>query len=224
MESLHYDLCHQEPLEVREFVKRRRTEMQRSAPEPTPKPDAPESEAEPRDTTPEPTPGSADKKMRHLDFFAMCRAPGTRDLAPFPEHLKGQCGIKVPMWKPRVCLRQLALIELVDKEYQDLPLDHEVLLSDARCCRALAECKCELFSGRKEAAAQRLIQYFRCTEQGHANARFQHLGKKDLIGDDKEEVEKTAAERDLAVQARLRDMVVQLAKAFDKNNVKMKDF
>ena len=61
--------------------------------------------------------------MFHLDFFARCRAPGTRDLAPFPEHLESQCGIKSLARKPRQCLRQLASIELVGKENVDLPLD-----------------------------------------------------------------------------------------------------
>ena len=97
------------------------------------------------------------------------------------------------MRKPRQCLRKLALIELVGKECQELPLDHAVLLSEVRSCRALEECKFEAFGEVREAAVQRLIQYFRCTKQGHANARFLHLGKKDLTGDEVGKVEKTAA-------------------------------
>ncbi len=128
------------------------------------------------------------------------------------------------MWKPHMCLRQLALVELVDKEYQDLPLDHGALLSEARCCRALEECECEAFSGVKEAAAQRLIQYIRCTERGHANARFLHLDLKELTGDEKGKIEKTAAEWNLAAQARLRDMVEQLEKTLEKQNIDMAVF
>ncbi len=112
----------------------------------------------------------------------------------------------------------------MDREYQDYPLDREVLLSDARCCRALAECKCELFSGRKEAAAQRLIQYFRRTDRGHANARLLQLNQKELTCDEKGKVEKTTAEWDLAVQARLRDMVEQLENALEMENVDMTVF
>ncbi len=58
----------------------------------------------------------------------------------------------------------------------------------------------------------------------HANARFLHLGKKELIGDKKGKVEKTAAEWDLAVQARLRDIVEQLENALEKQNVDMTVF
>ncbi len=119
VESLHYGLCRQERLEVRHLVKRRRVELQGAAPEPAL--------------------GSADKKMLHPDFFAMCRAPETRDLSPFPGHLEGPCGISKPMWKPGQCLRQLALIKLAGKEYQDLPQDHDALLSEVCRCRALEE-------------------------------------------------------------------------------------
>ena len=94
--------------------------------------------------------------MYHLDFFALRRAQETRDLAPFPERLDKQCAIKVPMWKPHTCLRQLALIELADKEYQDLSLDHAALLGEVRSCRALAECKFGAFGEVIEAAVQRL--------------------------------------------------------------------
>ncbi len=73
----------------------------------------------------------------------------------------------------------------------------------------------------KEAAVQRLIQYFRCTERGHANARFLHLDMKELTGEEKGKVEKTAALWDLAVQARLRDIVEQLENALEKQSVDM---
>ncbi len=60
--------------------------------------------------------------------------------------------------------------------------------------------------------------------QAVANARFLHLGKNELAGHEKGDVGKTAAEWDLAVQARLREMVGQLEKAFEKNSGKMTGF
>ncbi len=74
----------------------------------------------------EPPPPSTKAKMLHLHFFAQCRDPEKRELAPFVEREDAQCGIH--RWQPHQCLRQLALIELVGKEYQELPHDHGKLL------------------------------------------------------------------------------------------------
>ena len=73
---------------------------------------------------------------------------------------------------PHQCLRQLALIELPDKRYQDLPLDHEALLGLIREARASEVSHCEVLSEVKEAAVQRLIEYCRDSARAYANARI----------------------------------------------------
>ena len=103
----------------------------------------------------------------------MCRSPERRDLAPFPQHLDGQC--RSHSFVPHQCLRQLALIELTESSYTDLPLDHGSLLGEVRRVRASEVSQCQVQSEVREAAVARLVQYGGHGDQAYANGRFLDL-------------------------------------------------
>ena len=109
------------------------------------------------------------EKLLHLDFFAACRSPELRELAPFPKDLEPQC--RLNNFAPFQCLRQLALIELVDKTLMDLPSTHVGLLIEVRRCRVSGDCQYQVLSEVHEAAVQRLIQYSRDSARNYANMR-----------------------------------------------------
>ncbi len=123
----HYDLSHQLLLDARAFLS----------------------------GVPPPARAGGPRKQLYVDFFASCSSPERRALAPFPELLDGQRGFAT--FVPHQCLRQLALIELVDMSYTDLPLDHGSLLDEVRRVRAAEVSTCEVLSEVHEAAVQRLI-------------------------------------------------------------------
>ena len=66
------------------------------------------------------------KKQQYIDFFNACRDPNNCVLAPWPATEELQAGTST--FKPFICLRHLALIEMVDKTFTDLPHDHNTLL------------------------------------------------------------------------------------------------
>jgi hypothetical protein len=112
-------------------------------------------------------------KQLYNDFFAMCRSPERRDLAPYPQHLDGQC--RSHSFVPHQCLRQLALIELTESSYTDLPLDHGSLLGEVRRVRASEVSQCQVQSEVREAAVARLVKYGGHGDQAYANGRFLDL-------------------------------------------------
>ena len=158
--------------------------------------------------------------MRHYDFFAMCRSPEMRDLAPFPERLELQC--RLQSFVPHQVVRQLALIELQNAEYCQLPLDHAALLDEVRQ-RRLREEQCEVLSEVHEAAVQRLIAYSRDSSRIYANARFLNLRVAEQEGTDKTKTTRRVS-TDLEAQAACRAMVDQLVKALEQQQVDMTVF
>ena len=106
-------------------------------------------------------------------FYASCRSPERRVLAPFPEHLDGQC--RSGSFVPHQCLRQLALIELTESSYTDLPHDHGSLLGEVRRVRASEVSRCQVLSEVLEAAVERLVQYGGHSDRSYANGRFLDL-------------------------------------------------
>ena len=106
----------------------------------------------------------------------------------------------------------MALIIVEDKRYPDLPLDHDALLEEMRSCITTESAQCSVVSEMREAAAQRLIEYFRDSSRGFANARFLDLQERAM---------KPAAgklqkvETELAAHTALRRMVETLAEVLE---------
>ena len=71
---------------------------------------------------------AAPGKQHIADFFNACRDPDRRALATWPASEELQTGTST--FKPFQCLRHLALIEMVDKTFTDLPHDHNTLLQE----------------------------------------------------------------------------------------------
>ena len=116
------------------------------------------------------------REQQFMDFFANCRDGDKRGRLPFPDSLDGQRGVHG--FKPHQCVRQLALIELSDAKYADLPLDHAALLERVSEIRRQAgEAASRDLSSEKveEMAAERLFSYSKDADRGHSNARFLDL-------------------------------------------------
>ena len=113
---------------------------------------------------------AAPKKQLYIDFFDACRDPDRRVLAPWPASEELQAGTST--FKPFHCLRHLALIEMVDKTFTDLPPDHNTLLQELATYRAAEESQCRLLSEMQEKAVLRLVAYHRADDNNFANARF----------------------------------------------------
>ena len=109
-------------------------------------------------------------KQPYIDFFTACRDPHRRELAPWPTSEELQTGTST--FKPFHCLRHLALIEMVDKTFTDLPPDHNTLLQELATYRAAEESQCRLLSEMQEKAVLRLVAYHRADDNNFANARF----------------------------------------------------
>ena len=112
---------------------------------------------------------AAPKKQLYIDFND-CRDPDRRMLAPWPASEELQAGTST--FKPFHCLRHLALIEMVDKTFTDLPLDHNTLLQELATYRAAEESQCRLLSEMQEKAVLRLVAYHQVDDNNFANARF----------------------------------------------------
>ena len=100
---------------------------------------------------------AAPKKHRYIDFFNACRDPDRRMLAPWPASEELQAGTST--FKPFHCLRHLALIEIVDKTFTDLPHDHNTLLEELVTHRADENARYHLLSEMQEEAVLRLVAY-----------------------------------------------------------------
>ena len=110
------------------------------------------------------------RKQFYIDFFTACRDPNRRVLAPWPASEELQTGTSI--FKPFHCLRHLALIEMVDKTFTDLPPDHNTLLQELATYRAAEESQCRLLSEMQEKAVLRLVAYHQADDNNFANARF----------------------------------------------------
>ena len=113
---------------------------------------------------------AAPGKQLFTDFFNACRDPDRRVLAPWPASEELQTGTST--FKPFQCLRHLALIEMVDKTFTDLPHDHNTLLQELATHRANEESQCRVLSEMQEKAVLRLVAYHRADDNNFANARF----------------------------------------------------
>ena len=116
---------------------------------------------------------AAGGKQHVTDFFNACRDPDRRVLAPWPASEELQSG--TPILKPSDCLRHVALIEMVDKTFTDLPHDHNALLRELATHRANEESQCQVLSEIQEAAVLRLVAYSKVDDNNFANARFLNL-------------------------------------------------
>ena len=151
---------------------------------------------------------AAPKKQPHIDFFTACRDPDRRVLAPLPASEELQPGSST--FKPFHCLRHLALIEMVDKTFTDLPIDHNTLLQELATHRANEESQCQTLDGMQKAAELRLIAYSKVDDNDFANARF--LDLKEPVGEG------------AAAATSLRKMVKDLHDAFEKQAIDMTIF
>ena len=153
------------------------------------------------------------------DFFAACRCPKRRLLEPFPAFESHQSHSR--RFVPHQCLRQLALIEMVDSEYIDLPLDDAALLCAIQDTRANEEHHCQVLSEVHEAAVRRLVEYSCKTDRVCANARFLNLVEPvgaDGVG------KLRPCQTEASAQTAVRRMIDTLVRAFDKTSVDMTVF
>ena len=116
---------------------------------------------------------AAPGKQHIADFFNACRDPDRRALAPWPASEDLQTGTST--FKPFQCLRHLALIEIVDKTFTDLPHDHNSLLQELATHRANEKARYHLLSEMQEEAVLRLVAYREVDVNCFANARFLDL-------------------------------------------------
>ena len=86
------------------------------------------------DGGPHPADTAVAQRRTYTDFFAACCCTKLRLLEPFPALEGQQC--RSGGFVPHQCLRQLALIEMVNSDYIDLPLDHAALLRAIQDTRA----------------------------------------------------------------------------------------
>ena len=146
---------------------------------------------------------AAPGKQHVTNFFNACRDPDRCVLAPFQ------------------CLRHLALIEMVDKMFTDLPHDHNSLLQELATHRANEKAQCELLSEMQEEAVLRLVAYKDVDDNCFANARF--LDLKDAVEEGVDcKVSKVMSE--LAAETSLRKMVKDLNDALEKQGIDMTVF
>ena len=165
---------------------------------------------------PPPARAAARRKQLYVDFFASCSSSERRALAPFPELLDGQRGFA--NFVPHQCLRQLALIELVDMSYTGLPLDHASLLAEVRRVRGGEVSTCQVLSEVHEAAVQRLLQYSGERDRVYANARFLDLKEAPAQpGDGRAK----RVESEVAAQSAARGLVEGLAAALENEGIDM---
>ena len=119
---------------------------------------------------------AAPKKQLYIDFFKACRDPDSRVLAPWPASEELQAGTST--FKPFHCLRHLALIEMVDKTFMDLPHDHNTLLQELATYRANEESQCQVLSEMQERAVLRLVGYRKVDDNNFATFQPLYAKKK----------------------------------------------
>ena len=117
--------------------------------------------------------------------------------------------------------RHLALIEIVDKTFTDLPHDHKTLLEELVTHRANEKMRCHLLTEMQEEAVLRLVAYKDVDDNCFANARF--LDLKEAVGEDGDcKLNKVGSE--LAAETSLRKMVKDLNDALEKQGIDMSVF
>jgi hypothetical protein len=140
------------------------------------------------------------RQRLYHDFYAGCRSPQRRELEPFSTapHLQQQSG----PFRPFQCARLMALIEITDVPFWQLPDAYDALLTRVRLQRQSETCDCQVLSEMVEQAIQRLVSYSRDGSWPHAGAQFLKL-------------KGTETER----EGQLADMVHKLVEAFEKLGV-----
>ena len=156
----------------------------------------------------QPALSSTPSKSLHADLFARARSLENKAVNPCPENVKAQCGSG--SFGPHQCIRQLALIELVDHTLADLPLSHDSLLKEIHARRQDEACQCRVLTELIEAAVKRLIDYSQDSARGFANWRFLNMMVRDEQGNARTACDVSSA------QSVIRQMVHTLAAAFEK--------
>ena len=159
------------------------------------------------------------QKQLYITFFNTCRSPQQRAMAPYPERLDLQAGNQ--NFRPFQCLRQLALIELTDMKYQDLPKNHGALLQKIAQRRGGDSSQCRLLSEMLDMAVQRLVTYCEDTSNAYTNARFLDLNETVGEGGNEKVIKLQDA---VASKTRLTQMVLNLQEAFDTQGIDMTAF
>ena len=100
-------------------------------------------------------------------FHSMCQSE--LQLSPFT----AQMNIRVSTFPAApICIRLLALIDMSEKRYLQLPLRHSELLKLIRETRETRRNNCETESDLIACAKNVLHQYSQCPDDVYANARF----------------------------------------------------
>jgi hypothetical protein len=159
------------------------------------------------------------EKQVYADFFTACRHPDKRVFAPWPSTEELQRGTST--FRPFVCFRHLALIEIVDKTFTELPHDHNILLQELTTYRTNEESECQVLNEMEEKAVQRLIAYMKVQDNNFANARFLNLTE--AVGESSKH-KVTTVTSELAAETSLRKMVTNLHDAFEKQSIDMTMF
>ena len=92
-------------------------------------------------------------------FVSRCKAPEYQAMYPFTHRMLGHCRLRRIV--PHRCVRHLALIELNDKLYHQLPLIHNELLECIVTARVNETHTCNVQSELQEAALN--ITYLWCS-------------------------------------------------------------
>ena len=110
------------------------------------------------------------RKRLYHDFYAGCRSPERRELEPFSTalHLQQQAS----PFKAYQCTRLMALIEITDVPFWQLPHPHDALLTRLRHQRQNETRDCQVLSEMIEQAIQRLVSYSRDDSWPQAGAQF----------------------------------------------------
>ena len=130
-----------------------------------------------------------------IEFYSACRSVEQRLCEPFQPPCEWQTSSG--LFRPFQCLRLLALIELVNIPFWELPHDDNKVVSLVLAQRKKESGVCVVLSELMEAATQRLIAYSADPTWCYAQAQFLKL-------------KGTPLEREKQVG----DMVQKLAKAF----------
>ena len=106
-------------------------------------------------------------------------------------------------------MRHLALIEIVEKTFTELPHDHDTLLREIATHREAEKVQCQVLSEMEEEAVLRLVAYSKVEDNNFANARFLDLKE---------------AMSELDVKTSLKKIVGDLRAALDKQCIDMSVF
>jgi len=145
------------------------------------------------------------RKRLYHDFYAGCRSPERRELQPFSTalHLQQQAS----PFKAYQCTRLMALIEITDVPFWQLPYSRDALLTRLRHQRQNETCDYQVLSEMIEQAIQRLVSYSRNDSWPQAVAQFL-------------KIKGTDTER----EEQLTGMVHNLVTAFEKEGIDVMAF